>query len=58
MGRLGDTQLSAGRPELARAEWTAAPHIRERVDHADADLLRAKLRELPVPDGHRVSPFA
>ncbi|MFF3377388.1 BTAD domain-containing putative transcriptional regulator [Streptomyces sp. NPDC002680] len=55
-GQLGDTHLSAGRPELARVEWTAAPHILERLDHADC--LRAKLRELPVPDGRRVSPFA
>lgn len=58
MGRLGDTHLSAGRPQLAHAEWSAALHILERLDHADADCLRAKLRELPEPDGHRVSPFA
>lgn len=50
MGRLGDTHLSAGRPELVRAERTAALHILERLGRADADCLRAELRELPVPD--------
>ncbi|MFJ9007904.1 tetratricopeptide repeat protein [Streptomyces canus] len=55
MGRLGDTYLSAGRPELAHVEWTEALRILERLDHADAERLRAKLRELPALDGHRTS---
>ncbi|MFJ8109568.1 BTAD domain-containing putative transcriptional regulator [Streptomyces sp. NPDC096132] len=54
--RLGDTYLSMGRPDAARAEWTEALSILERLGHADAERLRTGLRELPAPDAHRFSP--
>ncbi|MFD7712938.1 BTAD domain-containing putative transcriptional regulator [Streptomyces sp. NPDC059786] len=41
---LGDTHFSAGRPEAARAAWTEGLVIMERLGHADAEQLRARLR--------------
>ncbi|NBM18493.1 tetratricopeptide repeat protein, partial [Streptomyces sp. GC420] len=46
LGRLGDTYLSTGRPERARATWTEALAILERLGHADAGSVRARLRKL------------
>ncbi|MGW7380991.1 BTAD domain-containing putative transcriptional regulator [Streptomyces sp. NPDC054794] len=47
--RLGDTYVSMGRAGAARAEWTTALAILERLGHADAETLRADLRRLPAP---------
>ncbi|MER6958721.1 BTAD domain-containing putative transcriptional regulator [Streptomyces sp. NPDC000618] len=46
--RLGDTHLSAGRPEAARAAWSEGLDVMERLDHADAeaDALRNRLDRL------------
>jgi DNA-binding SARP family transcriptional activator len=47
--RLGDTHLSLGRPDAARAAWTEGLDILERLAHADAEQLRARLRGLADP---------
>ncbi|MFD2686555.1 BTAD domain-containing putative transcriptional regulator [Streptomyces phyllanthi] len=43
---IGDSQLGAGRPDAARAAWTEALDILERLEHPDAESVRAKLRRL------------
>ncbi|MGX1364997.1 DNA-binding SARP family transcriptional activator/predicted negative regulator of RcsB-dependent stress response [Streptomyces canus] len=47
--RLGDSHLSLGRPDAARAAWAEALDILERLAHADAEQLRARLRRLADP---------
>uniref|UniRef100_A0AAU2ACR9 Tetratricopeptide repeat protein n=1 Tax=Streptomyces sp. NBC_00093 TaxID=2975649 RepID=A0AAU2ACR9_9ACTN len=47
--RLGDTHLSVGRPDAARAAWTEGLDILERLAHSDAEQLRARLRRLDDP---------
>ncbi|MER5431789.1 BTAD domain-containing putative transcriptional regulator [Streptomyces sp. NPDC002588] len=49
--RLGDTHLSADRPDEARAAWTEGLDIFERLGHADAESLRTRLRRLDEPGG-------
>ncbi|MEV1069928.1 BTAD domain-containing putative transcriptional regulator [Streptomyces sp. NPDC050263] len=48
---LGDTHLSAGRPDAARTAWTEGLDIMERLGHADADGLRTRLRRLDESSG-------
>ncbi|WP_232838820.1 AfsR/SARP family transcriptional regulator [Streptomyces geranii] len=47
--RLGDTHLSAGRPDAARAAWAEGLDILERLAHVDAEQLRTRLRRLDDP---------
>ncbi|MDW8808814.1 BTAD domain-containing putative transcriptional regulator [Streptomyces scabiei] len=49
--RLGDTHVSAGRPEPARAAWTEALEILTRLGHPDAESLRTRLGRLAEPSG-------
>ncbi|MEU2339877.1 tetratricopeptide repeat protein, partial [Streptomyces sp. NPDC013172] len=51
LGRLGDTYLSAGQPDAARAAWTEGLDILEQLSHADAEPLRVRLRRLDEPSG-------
>jgi DNA-binding SARP family transcriptional activator len=46
LGHLGDTCLAAGKPEEARAFWEEALAILEDLRAAEADQIRAKLRDL------------
>jgi predicted negative regulator of RcsB-dependent stress response len=46
LGHLGDTCHAAGRPEEARTFWEAALAILEDLHAAEADQIRAKLRDL------------
>ncbi|MFI2347935.1 AfsR/SARP family transcriptional regulator [Streptomyces sp. NPDC019443] len=48
---LGDTWLSLAHPDAARTAWTNGLHILEKLRHSDAELLRARLRELDKPSG-------
>jgi len=43
---LGDVHRTSGDLENARIAWQRALEILEQVDHADADRVRAKMREL------------
>ncbi|MGW6016085.1 BTAD domain-containing putative transcriptional regulator [Streptomyces sp. NPDC055210] len=47
--RLGDTHLSDGDPDSARAAWTESLAIMERLGHADAESLRTRLKGLDEP---------
>ncbi|MCW8103326.1 AfsR/SARP family transcriptional regulator [Streptomyces tauricus] len=49
--RLGDTHLSDGDPDSARAVWTESLAIMERLGHADAESLRTRLKGLDEPAG-------
>ncbi|MFE1522021.1 BTAD domain-containing putative transcriptional regulator [[Kitasatospora] papulosa] len=44
--RLGDTHLSAGCPDEARAMWVEGLNIAEQLDHPDSESLRTRLRQL------------
>ncbi|MFE4694963.1 BTAD domain-containing putative transcriptional regulator [Streptomyces sp. NPDC056749] len=46
LSRLGDTHLSAGCPDEARAMWVEALEIAERIDHPDSESFRSRLRQL------------
>ena len=49
LGRLGDTQRTAGDTRAAAASWRRAMEIFDQLGHVDADLVRAKLDALGVP---------
>jgi len=62
---LGDAYAAAGRPDEARPVWESALTILEKLDHPDADAVRARLktsaatrRSFPThpADDHRVPP--
>ncbi|WP_328497930.1 tetratricopeptide repeat protein [Streptomyces sp. NBC_00414] len=48
--RLGDTCLSAGDPDGARAVWIESLAIMEHLGHADAETLRTRLKGLDQQD--------
>ena len=47
---LGDTQHTADDSDAARDAWQRALTILDRLDHSDADTVRAKLHRLDHPD--------
>ncbi|MFD7713936.1 BTAD domain-containing putative transcriptional regulator [Streptomyces sp. NPDC059786] len=49
--RLGDTSLTAGHLDDARAAWKEGLDILEGIGHADAGPLRDRLRRLDEPSG-------
>ncbi len=46
LNALGNTHRAAGKPHAARAAWQQALAIFSRLDHPDADAVRAKLHGL------------
>lgn len=51
LDHLGDTQQAAGDPNAARATWELALTTIRDPDHPTAQSVRAKLDDVPRPDG-------
>ena len=56
LAHLGDTYLAAGDADSARATWEGSMELLDQLGHADADLVRVRLRRADDPSEAFVSP--